>query len=311
MSGTLIATTIENNKKIALVKEDQCHRLLTDLAALVKEGDRLAIEGYLRLSGSKGVLIWQASNGSGENGGSGHRLIYAEMVKKAAVNHVLVQAGRPMTSVEIYEALVRGGYPFTGRDPVTVFRSEVYKLAAKAPEKGKFVPLPQYMDRTGLVEGANGSGSYIDGDMDAGAMDEALAFFGLGSVGQLERTSPEFSGDSAMDGDNVSELVLGFEGGLADGVVMDDLSGLGALNRFGTDQRDGVVEVGRGALDAANIGDFSFLDATGALVDPLDGNLENRDGGAEEGANRHEAPNTHVDADAVKAAEELTAGSGE
>lgn len=260
MSGALIQT-IDRNKRIALVKEEQCYRLLRDLAELVKHGDRLAIEGYLRESGFKGFVVWGGAEGFEENGSSRSRFIYSDMVKRDAVNDVLIRAGRAMTSVEIYEELVKGGYPFTGRDPLMVFRSEIYKLAAKA-ERGKFVPLAEYLERDRL----NGDLTCLNGDFDGADSEAALTFFGLDSVRDLEFTSSEFSTESALDGDCVGELVLCLETD-NEGVAVEELAALGEANGVNGSDGVGAFEEGRGAADAASLGDFAFLGVSGELVE--------------------------------------------
>jgi hypothetical protein len=185
---------LEKTKRVILEKQGQVHSLLRDLAELVPDGDKLAIEGYFaaRVRGGKssfsplaelGVgIVSRGSAGSGVGSGA----IYAEMTKRQAVNEVLLKAGRPMNTLEVYQELVRGGYPFSGRDPLTVFRTEIYKYADRH-DRGLFIVAADYsIFRAGngggrklLAQGCSGVPVFLGGTSDLAALEGGLARLGL------------------------------------------------------------------------------------------------------------------------------------
>jgi hypothetical protein len=276
--GETLEQRLENKKRIVLEKQGQIHSLLSELSELVQDGDRLAIEGYFRIRGwgtGKSAFFWEIAPRTG-NSCNGWRMapdkIYFEMTKRDAVNEVLIKAARPMTTVEVYEELVKGGYPFSGKDPLAVFRTEIYKYADKA-DRGLFVVSADYVraqrkngsiDRETHLDGnADGDGEFneafghigqvgqrqramvllLEGHLDVAALEEGLGdlrglngYSGVSALGELEGWEEEEFlarwADGAAEGGPDAETVLELE------KVLEELGDLGELVGFGMSEED-------------------------------------------------------------------------
>jgi hypothetical protein len=253
--GETLEQILDKKKRVVLEKQSLIHSLLKELSSLVQDGDKLAIEGYFRLRGWGGgkssfcagltevasgieessahsaLPVSLASKGNRRGGALlyGDKM-YAEMTKRDAVNHVLLRAARAMTTVEVYEELVKGGYPFSGKDPMAVFRTEIYKYADRA-ERGLFIVASDFA----RAHSKNGSGRWEAHEFEDGGVYREEFFEG--------RRWPVIIFESALD-------VAALEEGLG------DFGGFGGLGVFGDSEswdKNEVSEVVEGAIGAEDV----------------------------------------------------------